>query len=39
MDEFIKYDENPPFIIIKSRNEWAEVDYLETDEKYGNQWL
>ncbi len=30
---------NPPFIIIKSWNEWAEGNYLEPDRKYGHQFL
>lgn len=30
---------NPPFILIKSWNEWAEGNYLEPDQKYGLQWL
>ncbi len=30
---------NPPFIIIKSWNEWAEGNYLEPDKKYGLNWL
>ncbi|GHA49322.1 hypothetical protein GCM10007103_32670 [Salinimicrobium marinum] len=31
--------ENPPFVIIKSWNEWAEGNYLEPDQKYGLEWL
>lgn len=30
---------NPPFVIIKSWNEWAEGNYLEPDQKYGIEWL
>ncbi|WP_445730838.1 glycosyltransferase WbsX family protein [Mariniflexile sp.] len=31
--------ENPPFIVIKSWNEWAEGNHLEPDQKFGLQWL
>jgi hypothetical protein len=34
-----KNPKNPPFIIVKSWNEWAEGNYLEPDQKYGKQWL
>lgn len=37
--ELIKSRENPPFIIIKSWNEWAEGNYLEPDCKFGLGWL
>lgn len=30
---------NPPYIIIKSWNEWAEGNHLEPDIKFGLQWL
>lgn len=30
---------NPPFVVIKSWNEWAEGNYLEPDLKFGHQWL
>lgn len=30
---------NPPFIVIKSWNEWAEGNHLEPDRKFGLQWL
>jgi hypothetical protein len=36
---FLKQKENPPFIIIKSWNEWAEGNYLEPDRKFGRGWL
>ncbi len=39
VDELINNPENPPFIIIKSWNEWAEGNYLEPDLKYGHGWL
>ncbi|NLP58166.1 lipopolysaccharide biosynthesis protein [Lutibacter sp. B1] len=35
----IKAFQNPPFIIIKSWNEWAEGNYLEPDSMYGRKWL
>lgn len=37
--ELIKNNENPPFIIVKSWNEWAEGNYLEPDLKFGHQFL
>lgn len=37
--EFNKNPDNPPFLVIKSWNEWAEGNYLEPDEKYGVEWL
>lgn len=37
--ELKKHPENPPFIVIKSWNEWAEGNHLEPDQKYGHQWL
>lgn len=33
------HPENPPFIVIKSWNEWAEGNYLEPDRTYGRGWL
>lgn len=39
VDELLKNSNNPPFIIIKSWNEWAEGNYLEPDSKFGLQWL
>jgi hypothetical protein len=39
VDELSRNPENPPFIIIKSWNEWAEGNYLEPDLKYGHAWL
>lgn len=37
--EMKKNDDNPPFLIIKSWNEWAEGNYIEPDSKYGREWL
>ena len=37
--EVQKNKENPPFIVIKSWNEWAEGNHLEPDSTYGRQWL
>lgn len=37
--ELKRNSNNPPFIVIKSWNEWAEGNYLEPDRKYGHQWL
>lgn len=39
VDESSKNPRNPPFVIIKSWNEWAEGNYLEPDAKYGLGWL
>jgi len=39
IEEMKKNPENPPFLVIKSWNEWAEGNYLEPDFKYGLQWL
>ena len=39
VNECIDNPNNPPFIIIKSWNEWAEGNYLEPDVKFGLQWL
>ncbi|WZL88440.1 glycoside hydrolase family 99-like domain-containing protein [Salinimicrobium sp. 3283s] len=39
VDELVKNPGNPPFIFIKSWNEWAEGNYLEPDTRYGMQWL
>jgi len=38
-DELLKNPDNPPFIFIKSWNEWAEGNYLEPDVKFGLGWL
>ncbi|MES2796053.1 MAG: glycoside hydrolase family 99-like domain-containing protein [Bacteroidota bacterium] len=38
-EELKKNKDNPPFVILKSWNEWAEGNYLEPDCKYGLQWL
>lgn len=35
----LKNKKNPPFIVIKSWNEWAEGNYIEPDEKFGLSWL
>ena len=35
----IKSPKNPPFLIIKSWNEWAEGNYLEPDTQYKHDWL
>lgn len=37
--ELKKNPQNPPFLIIKSWNEWAEGNYLEPDSVYGRKWL
>lgn len=39
MQELNNNIENPPFIIIKSWNEWAEGNYIEPDQKFGRKWL
>ncbi|MCY2687854.1 glycosyltransferase WbsX family protein [Salinimicrobium sp. TH3] len=39
VDELLNHPQNPPFIIIKSWNEWAEGNHLEPDKKYGLGWL
>lgn len=39
MQILLKHKNNPPFIVIKSWNEWAEGNYVEPDKKYGNLWL
>jgi hypothetical protein len=39
MEKLLQHPQNPPFVVIKSWNEWAEGNYLEPDEKYGTQWL
>ncbi|MFL9831958.1 glycoside hydrolase family 99-like domain-containing protein [Flavobacterium sp. ST-87] len=39
LNEIEKNSENPPFLIVKSWNEWAEGNYLEPDTKFGMQWL
>lgn len=39
VNELQKNPENPPFIFIKSWNEWAEGNYLEPDIKFGHGWL
>lgn len=38
-DALKKHPKNPPYIVIKSWNEWAEGNYLEPDEKWGRAWL
>jgi hypothetical protein len=38
-DELLKNRENPPIILIKSWNEWAEGNHLEPDTKFGFKWL
>ncbi|WP_034922755.1 glycoside hydrolase family 99-like domain-containing protein [Gillisia sp. CAL575] len=37
--ELLDNPENPPFIFIKSWNEWAEGNYLEPDVRFGYGWL
>ncbi len=39
INEMNKNPNNPPFLVIKSWNEWAEGNYLEPDSKYGLKWL
>lgn len=39
VDELKVNPQNPPFIVIKSWNEWAEGNHLEPDRKFGLQWL
>lgn len=39
MTQFLEHKDNPPFIVIKSWNEWAEGNFLEPDETYGRKWL
>jgi hypothetical protein len=39
VNELLKNCDNPPFIFIKSWNEWAEGNHLEPDRKFGMQWL
>lgn len=39
VDKLKENQNNPPFIVIKSWNEWAEGNYLEPDRKYGHQFL
>lgn len=39
VDELLENNANPPYVIIKSWNEWAEGNHLEPDRKYGKQWL
>lgn len=39
VDKLKENQNNPPFIIIKSWNEWAEGNYLEPDKKYGHEFL
>ena len=41
LSEAIKIEKNNsnPFLLIKSWNEWAEGNYIEPDETYGEEWL
>jgi hypothetical protein len=39
VNEHQKHPLNPPFLVIKSWNEWAEGNYLEPDAQYGRAWL
>ena len=39
VSELKKNQNNPPFIVIKSWNEWAEGNRLEPDLEYGRKWL
>lgn len=39
VDELKMNPGNPPYIVIKSWNEWAEGNYLEPDRDFGLQWL
>jgi hypothetical protein len=39
IEEHRRHPANPPFIIIKSWNEWAEGNYIEPDSRYGRGWL
>lgn len=39
IDNLAENIDNPQIIVIKSWNEWAEGNYLEPDDKFGNQWL
>lgn len=39
VEAYKNYPDNPPFLIIKSWNEWAEGNYLEPDKKFGRGWL
>ena len=39
VSELKKNLNNPPFIVIKSWNEWAEGNRLEPDLEYGRKWL
>ncbi|WP_165829016.1 glycoside hydrolase family 99-like domain-containing protein [Flavobacterium sp. HTF] len=39
VDELLKNPKNPPFVMIKSWNEWAEGNHLEPDTKFGLKWL
>jgi len=39
LQEHLRHPANPPFIIIKSWNEWAEGNYVEPDKKFGRAWL
>jgi len=39
VSELQNNEDNPPFIFIKSWNEWAEGNHLEPDAKFGLGWL
>ncbi|RZJ49935.1 MAG: lipopolysaccharide biosynthesis protein [Flavobacterium sp.] len=39
VNEVVKNPKNPPFLMIKSWNEWAEGNHLEPDIKFGLKWL
>lgn len=39
MAEYCTHKENPPFVVIKSWNEWGEGNYIEPDAIYGRKWL
>lgn len=37
--EALNHPNNPPFLVIKSWNEWGEGNYLEPDREFGRGWL